>query len=142
MKKYKRGYTQGVFDMFHIGHLKIFEQAKDICDFLVVGVNSDQLTFARKNKKPVISLKERMEIVEAIRYVDLAFEVNDPDHYVHVMRNKCDALLVGDDWKGSEKFNALEQRLSAHGVDVVYLPYTKNISSTILRDKKDDSVDG
>ena len=142
MKKYKRGYASGVFDMFHIGHLKILQQAKEMCDFLVVGVNTDDLVFIRKNKHPVIPYGERTDIVRAIRYVDLVVEAGIPEHqYVNAIKYDCNAVFDGDDWKGTEKMNILEERLKPHGVEIVYFPYTKDISSTILRDKSSDAAD-
>lgn len=136
MKFYKRGYTQGVFDMFHVGHLNIFKRAKEHCEFLVVGVNSDEMTYERKQKYPVIGLYDRIAIVESIRYVDFAVELTNMDHYVNALQNDCDVVFVGDDWKGTEKWNLLEKRLKPHNIDVVYFPYTSHVSSTTLRDKE------
>lgn len=141
MKKFKIGYTQGVFDMFHVGHLNIIRRAKEQCDLLIVGVNSDSLVEEYKNKIPVISEKERMEIVDSIKWVDKTILVNTLDK-VDIHRNiPFDAVFIGSDWKGNERWNETEKRLSKIGVSTVYLPYTENISSTDLRGKQDASVE-
>ena len=136
MKLYKRGFTPGVFDMFHIGHLNIFKRAKENCEFLVVGVNSDEMTYERKQKYPVIGFEDRLTIVESIRYVDLAVKLTNKDHYYNVLHYNCDVIFVGDDWKGTEKWNLLEKQFEPHHINVVYFSYTDHISSTILRDKE------
>ena len=136
MKFYKRGFAPGVFDMFHIGHLNILKRAKENCEFLVVGVNSDEMTYERKQKYPVIGFEDRIAIVESIRYVDLAVKLTNMDHYDNVLQNDCDVVFVGDDWKGTEKWNLLEKRFQSHHIDVVYFSYTDYVSSTILRGKE------
>ena len=134
MKEYKQGYTQGVFDLFHVGHLNLINQSKKQCNTLIVGVNTDILTYERKNKFPIIPNNDRLSIVCSIKGVDKALLIHDPDHYNNILTLGCDVLFVGDDWKGSEKFSLLEEKLAKKGIDVVYIPYTKNISSSILRD--------
>lgn len=133
MKIYKRGYTTGVFDMFHIGHLNLLKNAKQHCEELVVGVSTDELVGEYKNKTPVIPFEERFAIIEAIRWVDRAVVQNNMDKLENILKYQCDVVLVGDDWKGSERWNRFEKEFSAYGVSVIYLPYTQGTSSTQLR---------
>ncbi len=134
MKKYKIGYTSGVFDMFHIGHLNILKKAKENCDYLIVGVTTDELALY-KNKVPIIPFSERRQIVEAIRYVDMVIPQENMNKKIVCQKYNVDAIFVGDDWKGTEKWNNIESELNQIGTDVVYFPYTKGTSSTILREK-------
>lgn len=142
MKRYKCGYTQGVFDMFHIGHLNLINQAKEYCDSLIVGVNSDALVKSYKNKIPVISEGDRRKIVENIKAVDLAVIADTLDKVEMHRMLKFDAVFIGDDWKNDPRWIDTEQKLAVYGVDVVYLPYTKDISSTLLRGVEQNKVDG
>ncbi|WP_026506353.1 adenylyltransferase/cytidyltransferase family protein [Butyrivibrio sp. MC2013] len=133
MKKYKIGYTQGVYDMFHIGHLNLLNQAKEYCEYLVVGVNSDLLVEDYKHKTPVINEQERCTIVDNIKSVDKTIIVNTLDKEELYKSIGFDAVFIGDDWKGSERWTATEKQLEKYGVDVVYLKHTEGVSSTILR---------
>ena len=132
MKKYKVGYTTGVFDMFHIGHLAILERAKEQCEYLIVGVSTDSLVEKYKNKKAIVPQEDRMRILSAIKYVDQVVSQDDMDKYKAWKELKYDVLFHGDDWKNSDMYNAVEKRLKSVGVDVVYLPHTPGISTTIL----------
>lgn len=134
-KKYKIGYTTGVFDMFHIGHLNILRRAKDLCDLLIVGVTSDELCQKRKNKLPIICEEERVAIVEAIRYVDKVVSQTDMDKLSAVRELGADAVFVGSDWKGTPSWNEYEKEFASVGCSVVYLDHTDGISSTILRER-------
>lgn len=134
-KKYKVGYTTGVFDMFHMGHLNIIRRAKEQCEFLIVGVTTDQLSLTRKNKLPIICEQERVAIVEAIRYVDRVVLQSDMDKLRPVMEYGVDAVFVGSDWKGTPAWDAYEKEFAKVGCDVVYLDHTDGISSTILRER-------
>ena len=140
MKKYAVGYTQGAFDMFHIGHLNLLKNAKAQCERLFVGVNSDDLLFRYKNKHAVISEKDRLEIIKSIRYVDDAVLVNSLDKSEIWNDLKFDAIFIGDDWKGNQRWKDTEVMLSKKGAVVVYLEYTKGVSSTILREHTDEVV--
>ncbi len=128
------GYTAGVFDLFHIGHLNILQRAKEQCDYLIVAVSTDELVEEYKHKKPVICYEERSRIVESIRYVDKVVP--------QVNRNKFEAweklgfhkMFVGDDWKGTALFNEMEEKFRPLGVEIVYFPYTNGTSSTFLKD--------
>ncbi len=134
MKKYKVGYTTGVYDMFHIGHLNIIKEAKKRCDYLIVGVSTDDLCFASKKKYPIIPFNDRCSIVEALKYVDRVVPQHDKDKYAAWEKYHFDVMFVGDDWKGSSLFQKAEKQLNAVGCDVVYFPYTKKISSSLLRE--------
>ena len=141
MKKYKIGYTTGVFDMFHIGHLNILRRAKEQCDYLIVGVNSDGLVQSYKNKTPVVDEQTRKTIVENIKAVDQAYVVDTLDKVEIRKKIPFDVIYIGDDWKGSPRWSETQERLKEYGVEVVFLPYTQNISSTILRVQKDEKVE-
>lgn len=134
MKKYKIGYTSGVYDMFHIGHLNLLKRAKEQCEFLVVGVTTDELA-QYKNKTPIIPYEERKQIVEAIKYVDKVVPQENMNKLEACKKFHADVIFVGDDWRGTEKWNNIEKELSTIGAEVVYFPYTKGTSSTILREK-------
>ena len=135
MKKYKVGYTTGVFDMFHIGHLNIIKRAKEQCDYLIVGVSTDELVQEYKNKKPIIPFYERCEIVKALEYVDKVVAQENRDKFWAWKKLNFDVMFVGDDWKGKSLFVEIEEEFKKVGVDIVYFPYTKDTSSTILREK-------
>ena len=135
-KKYHIGYTTGVFDMFHIGHLNILKRAKEQCDFLIVGVSTDELVQEYKHKIPIIPLCDRMAIVEAIKHVDLVVPQVNMDKFAAWEKLKFNAIFHGDDWKGSTLYDKVEEDLKAVGVDMVFLPHTDGVSSTMLADKK------
>lgn len=135
MKKYKIGYTTGVYDMFHIGHLNILKKARKQCEYLIVGVSTDELVYKSKNKYPIIPFEERMEIVRSIKYVDKVVAQENKDKIAAYEKYKFDVMFVGDDWKGTELFTKCEEELKKRGSTIVYFPYTKSTSSTILREK-------
>lgn len=126
------GYTTGVYDLFHIGHLNLLKNAKAQCDYLIVGITSDEAA-QYKNKKPFISQEERMEIVSAIKYVDKVVLQEDLDKVKAWEKYHYNILFVGSDWQGTDKWNRYEAQLKEKGAKVVYLPYTKTTSSTILQ---------
>lgn len=130
----KIGYTTGVFDLFHIGHLNVLKRAKLECDYLIVGVTSDELSLSVKNKKPVIPFNERMEIVEHIKFVDEVVPQMNYDKMEAWNNLKFDMMFVGDDWKGTEKWQKIEEDFAKLGVEIFYFPYTSHTSSSILRD--------
>ena len=132
MEKYKLGYTTGVFDMFHIGHLNLLKHAKEKCDFLIVGVSTDELVMEYKHKKPVIPYDERIAIISAISYVDKVVKQETLNKMDVWKVYKFDVLFHGSDWKDSDLYNKIEAEFGNIGVDVVYLPYTQGISSTLL----------
>ncbi len=131
------GYTSGVYDMFHIGHLNVIKNAKQRCDYLIVGVSTDDVVEKNKNKKPIIPFAERVAIVEALRYVDRVVpqERYDIEGKIEtVLKYGITVMFVGSDWKGTEKWNTIEKELSLIGCKVVYLPHTDGISSSLLRE--------
>lgn len=133
-KKYEVGYTTGVFDLFHIGHLNILKRAKEQCDHLIVGVSTDELVQSYKNKTPVIPFEERIKIVESIKYVDEVVPQTNRDKVEALKKYKFQAMFVGDDWKGTPKWNKLEEDFKKLNAHIVYFPYTKGTSSTILKE--------
>ena len=133
MAKYKTGYTTGVFDLFHIGHLNLLRRAKEQCDYLIVGVSSDDLV-GYKNKRAVIPFEERIQIIRAIRYVDQAVPQMNMNKMEAWEKFHFDVIFVGDNWKNTEKWNRYEEEFRKVGVDIVYFPYTKSTSSTLLNE--------
>ncbi|HIF36740.1 MAG TPA: glycerol-3-phosphate cytidylyltransferase [Candidatus Thioglobus sp.] len=127
------GYISGVFDLFHIGHLNILINSKSMCDHLIVGVTVDDLV-AYKNKKAVIPYQERLEIVRSIKYVDATIAQESMDKFKMWEKLKFDVLFVGDDWFETEKWKEIEEQFKEVGVKVVYFPYTKSTSSTVLNE--------
>ncbi|MDL5510251.1 adenylyltransferase/cytidyltransferase family protein [Arenibacter sp. M-2] len=125
------GYTSGVFDLFHIGHLNLLKNAKGLCDNLIVGVTSDELV-SYKNKKAVINHQERMEIVRNIKFVDAVVPQNDMDKFKMWERLKFDVMFVGDDWLNTPKWKELDEQFKAVGVKIIYFPYTQGTSSTLI----------
>ncbi len=129
------GYTTGVFDMFHIGHLNILRRAKEQCDYLIVGVSTDELVRQDKNKTPVICFEERCAIVESIKYVDKVVPQENKNKLEAWEKYKFNKMFVGSDWKGSASWTAFEQQFFPLGVEIIYFDYTKGISSTLLKEK-------
>lgn len=127
------GYTTGVYDLFHIGHLNLLRNAKSMCDKLIVGVSSDALV-SYKNKQAVIPFNERLEIVRSIKYVDCVIEQEDMDKLKMHDKLKFDIMFVGDDWFASPKWKQLDSKFKKRGVKIIYFPYTKGTSSTLLND--------
>ena len=134
-KKYKIGYTTGVFDLFHIGHLNILRRAKEQCEFLIVGVSTDELVETYKHKTPIVPFEERVTIVEAIRYVDKVVPQYDMEKLRVVKAYGVDVVFVGSDWKGTPTWERYEKDFSTVGCAVAYLDHTEGISSSILRER-------
>lgn len=139
-KKYKIGYTQGVYDMFHIGHLNIINHAKEYCDCLIVGVNSDELVQTYKHKKPIINEFERQMIVSNIKAVDQCVIAITLDKVEAWNQLHFDAIFIGDDWKGNARWQQTENDLAPYGVEVIYLPHTEGVSSTMLRNEEQNKI--
>lgn len=132
MGKYNIGYTTGVYDMFHIGHLNILKKAKEQCNYLIVGVSTDEVVQSYKYKTPIIPFKERIAIVEALKCVDMVVpqtSMNKMDAWDTLHFN---ALFHGSNWKNSDMYSKLIKEFSEIGVDVVFLPHTEGVSSTLL----------
>ena len=134
-KRYKIGYTDGVYDLFHVGHLNMIQEAKKHCEYLIVGVHGDDVVEEYKHNRPIINENDRKRIVESIKSVDRA-EINrfrdklklwDLYHF--------NAIFIGDDWKGTDRWNHFEEVLAQINVDVVYVPYTQGISTTEIKRK-------
>ena len=133
MSKKKIGYTTGVFDLFHVGHLRLLKKAKENCDYLIVGVTIDELVLY-KHKKAVIPLDERIEIIKSIKYVDKVVPQDSMDKKSAWEKLRFNVMFVGDDWKGSKKWMLYEEQFIKVGVSIVYFPYTKETSSTIINE--------
>lgn len=135
MKKYKIGYTQGTYDLFHIGHLNLLNHAKEKCDYLIVGVNTDRLVKEYKNKQVIIPDFERAKIVEAIKAVDEVILTDTLDKNEIANKIKFDAIFIGDDWKTNERWIKTKEEMAKRGIDVIFLPHTDGISSSDIRSK-------
>lgn len=129
------GYTTGVYDMFHVGHLNILEAAKRQCDYLIVGVSTDELVAKEKHKTTMIPFEERCRIVEAIKYVDKVVPQTDKNKLEAWKRLKFNKMFVGSDWQGTPQWIEFERQFKDTGVEFVYLPHTEGISSSILRER-------
>ena len=117
MKKYKIGYTCGVFDMFHVGHLNLLEKCKSMCDYLIVGVCNDDYVRNIKHKEPVYSEQDRVRILEALKVVDRAELVTieeTNDKILAIEKFHFDVLFSGDDWKGSERYQKTEEQFKKY----------------------------
>ncbi len=141
MKKYKIGYTQGTYDMFHVGHLNLIRNAKAQCEKLIVGVNSDALVQQYKNKIPVINERDRAEIVKELQSVDDVIICDTLKKTLIWEMLHFNAIFIGDDWKGNERWTQTEHDLAAVDAKVVYLKHTNGISSTLLRTKENNKVE-
>ena len=125
------GYTCGVYDLFHIGHLNLLKNAKGMCDKLVVGVTVDDLV-EYKGKRAIIPFEDRIEIVRSIKYVDAAVPQYDMDKLTACKKLGATMLFVGDDWYGTEKWQNYEKEFAKEGIKIIYYPYTKGVSSTMI----------
>lgn len=123
------GYTTGVYDLFHVGHLNLLKNAKGMCDKLIVGVTVDELV-SYKGKQAMIPFEDRIEIVRSIKYVDAAVPQYDMDKLAACQKLGAQILFVGDDWYGTDKWKQYEKDFAQAGIKIVYFPYTKGISST------------
>jgi len=142
MKKYKIGYTCGVYDLIHVGHLNLFERCKNMCDYLIVGVCDDEYVRKIKNKEPVIPEQDRLRMVAALKCVDEAHIIDietTNDKMSALEKFGFDVLFSGDDWKGSERYLKTERDFAKLGVKIEYLPYTKGITTTGLKEKIKDN---
>ena len=140
-KKIIVGYTTGVFDMFHIGHLNIIKRAKEQCDYLIVGVSTDELVQQEKSKTPIIPFEDRCKIVESIRYVDKVVPQVNKNKFEAWQKYGFQIMFVGSDWKDTPQWNEYERQFAPVGVEIVYLEYTEGISSTVLREKMNRGYD-
>ena len=127
------GYTTGVFDLFHHGHVNLLRNARALCDKLIVGVTIDELV-SYKAKKAVIPFENRMDVVRGCRYADLVVAQDSMDKMDAHQKYKFDLVFVGDDWQGSDRWNEIDRKFADVGVRVIYLPYTKSVSSTLVNE--------
>ena len=132
MSKKVIGYTTGVYDMFHIGHLNVIHRAKEQCDYLIVGISTDELVRHEKNKTPVIPFEERAAIVAALKDVDMVVPQEDKNKLGAWEKYHFDKMFVGSDWQGTPQWIKFEEQFKPLGVEIVYLPHTDGISSTQL----------
>ncbi len=133
-KKFIVGYTSGVYDLFHIGHLNILKNAKSLCDKLIVGVSSDELVMEYKKKSPIIPFEERLEIIRSIKFVDAVIKQETMDKISIWEKLKFDIMVVGDDWHKTKKWENIESSLKEHGVTTMFFPHTKGTSSTLINE--------
>lgn len=129
------GYTTGVYDMFHIGHLNILRRAKEQCDYLIVGVSTDELVQHDKNKTPIISFEDRCKIIESIKYVDKVVPQIDKNKFAAWEKLHFNKMFVGSDWQGTPQWKGYEKQFAEVGVEIIYLSHTDGISSSLLREK-------
>lgn len=134
-KKYKIGFTSGVYDMFHIGHLNILRRAKEKCDYLIVGVSTDEIVQNYKHKTPIIPYEQRAAIVASIKYVDEVVPQTTMNKMDMWHKHHFDVMFHGDEWKGTELYNHYEKEFATVGVHIEYFSHTDGISSSILRSK-------
>ena len=127
------GYTAGVYDLFHIGHLNLLKNAKGMCDKLIVGVTVDELV-AYKGKQSMIPFEDRIEIVRSCKYVDAAVPQYDMNKLEACKKLGASFLFVGDDWYGTEKWQNYEKEFEEAGIKIIYFPYTKGVSSTKINE--------
>ena len=141
MKKYRIGYTQGTYDMFHIGHLNLIKNARELCEHMIVGVNSDELVRSYKHKETVINEHDRCEIVRNLKAVDECIIVDTLDKIELHKQLGFNAIFIGDDWYGNPRWMQTKVDLARYGADVVFLPHTDGISSTMLKPKSDKRIE-
>ena len=134
------GYTTGVYDLFHKGHVNFLKAAKSFCDRLIVGATTDELAKQEKKKAPVINLEDRITVLSACRYVDLAIPHSNSDKLLAWSKIKFDILIIGDDWYDSESYNMFEEQLKQRGVKIIYIPYTKGVSASSIEEKISQNI--
>lgn len=138
MKKYRIGFTTGVFDLFHVGHLNLLERCKEQCSYLIVAICDDDYVKNVKHKEPIYTLEERVRIINALKCVDEVVVINTEeteDKMKVLNKYKFDVLFSGDDWKGTERYDRTEKQFATVGASIEYLPYTKGISTTAIKEK-------
>ena len=129
------GYTQGVFDLFHVGHLRLLQRAKEQCDYLIVGVNDDDLVEHYKGKRPIIPVDQRRDILAALRCVDEVVICTTLDKTEAYQKHHFHKIFIGDDWKGNARWERTGEEMRQLGAELIYLSYTQDISTSILREK-------
>lgn len=142
-KKFKIGYCAGVYDLYHIGHVNLFRRAKERCEYLIVGVLTDELVEHFKGHKPYIPFEERIEVVKSCRYVDETIPVTFENIGKIDAWNKrhYDAFFSGDDYAGNPVWAEEDRLLHERGSQIVFLPYTKTTNSTKIREAIDRNIE-
>ena len=138
MYKYKVGFTAGVFDLFHVGHLNLFERCKESCSYLIVAICDDDYVRNIKHKEPVFPLEDRVRILKSLKCIDevVIVDFKDVDDKMRCLKKyKFDVLFSGDDWKGTDRYNKTEEQFAKYGVSIEYLPYTKGVSTTEIKER-------
>ncbi len=136
MKKYDKGITVGVFDLLHVGHLNLLERCKEKCDYLIVAVCDDEYVFNVKHTKPIVSLNDRVRLLSALKCVDEVVIVNEKecdDKLLLLSKIDFNVLFSGDDWKNTPRYKKTEEQFSEIGISIEYLPYTKGVSTTQIK---------
>lgn len=129
--------TYGTFDLLHYGHINLLRRAKNLGDYLIVALSTDEFNIKEKNKRSYFSYEERKMILESIRYVDLIIpEENWEQKRTDIVKYDVDVFVIGDDWKG--KFDFL--KTVGKGCEVVYLPRTPEISTTCIKNDIKNSI--
>lgn len=134
-KHYKIGYIAGMFDIIHAGHIDILEKSKSMCDTLIVAIGTDEFMIKRKNRNSIVPYEERKKIVESIKYVDIVVPEVDLNKLNEYYKYHFDVMFSGDDHKYEPIYIEAEKSLNKLGVDVIYFPRLRNISSTSIRKK-------
>ena len=135
MENKKVGYIVGAFDLFHVGHVNILRNAKSMCDYLIVGLSTDEWVKNYKNQTVIIPFGQRKEMLMSCKFVDSVVSQEDFDDFKMWEKLNFDIIFVGDDWKESERFKELEKKFKAVNVKIVYFPYTKDVSTTTIKEK-------
>lgn len=135
MEEKKVGYIVGAFDLFHIGHVNILKRARSMCDYLIVGLATDGWMKEYKNKTPIISFGQRKEILLSCKFIDSVVPQEDFDDFKAWEKLKFNIMFVGDDWKNTKRFEELENKFHSVGVKIIYFPYTKEISTTMIKER-------
>lgn len=139
---YRIGYASGIFDMFHVGHLNLLRSARSRCRHLIVGVASDEYADQAKGRPPVVPCDERIEIISALDIVDEVLIDRSIDKTLIWQQRPFDVIFKGTDWQGTPKGYRLERAMEEVGAAVVYFPYTRQTSSTLLRTFLDETEAG
>lgn len=130
-------YTGGTFDLFHLGHVNLLKRCKDIADEVVVSLNTDAFILSYKGQPPTCTQDERKAVLEACRYVDkVIMNVGGSDSTIAIEMVNPDYIVIGSDWAKKDYYKQMgftQEWLDERGIGLVYVPYTKTISSTGIK---------
>ncbi|MDO5475067.1 MAG: adenylyltransferase/cytidyltransferase family protein [Candidatus Saccharibacteria bacterium] len=135
MGRVRIGYLGGCWDLFHAGHLNYIKKAKENCDYLIVDATPDEIVFKQKGRYPIINEQDRLSVLRAIKYIDRAELSDDGRDMAAFEKYGYNVLFLSEDHRGKDYYNDLERKMKGLGVDVIYIPYTYEISSTMIKDK-------